>query len=757
MNRKKSVLLFLMCEFECVIEKIKFRNEENGYTVAVVSSNEETLVITGKFLSISIGEGFKVVGDFKTTKFGEQFDVDHYEIIEPKSIKGIEKYLSSGLIKGVGPVTAKLIVDKFGLNTLEVIEFNPDKLTAIKGISKKKTEIISQSLNQIKEMQNSMVFLQGFNISSNLAIKIYEHYKSSTIELIKKNPYRLVEDINGVGFISADKIALKMGIARDSIFRVRAGVLYLLTEASEKGGHTYQFVEQIKTTLNKLLNLQNDHSSNIVEDAFEILQKENIIKIFWKEKKQIICLTKLYNIEKNVANKIIKICYNISQNNLNIEKEIELYEKKKNILLHSDQKKAVDLAINSGICVITGGPGTGKTTIVSCILEILKSLNKKTILLAPTGRAAKRLSETTNFSASTIHRALEINFKQDKNIFVYNEDNPLNCDAVIIDEVSMVDINLMYYFLKAFPEGAKLILVGDKDQLPSVGVGNVLEDIISSNTIPVISLTKIYRQENNSLIIQNAHLINNGENPILDNRSSDFFFESKSNNDEIFESVINLVISRINKYLKIDSKKIQVLSAMRSGICGVENLNEKLQEKINPASEYKNELYIGSTILRELDKIMQITNNYNLEWSRKIEGTNKIEFGKGVFNGDMGEIKRIDNQSGEVEIIFDDKKTVIYPRSELNQISLAYAITIHKSQGSEFDVVVIPVISGPSLILTRNLIYTGVTRAKKMVVLVGSINSLNRMIKNKQATRRLTLLKEFLHESKEKIRLLYGK
>ncbi len=746
-----------MCEFECVIEKIKFRNEENGYTVAVVSSNEETLVITGKFLNISIGEGFKVVGDFKTTKFGEQFDVDHYEIIEPKSIKGIEKYLSSGLIKGVGPVTAKLIVDKFGLNTLEVIEFNPDKLTAIKGISKKKTEIISQSLNQIKEMQNSMVFLQGFNISSNLAIKIYEHYKSSTIELIKKNPYRLVEDINGVGFISADKIALKMGIARDSIFRVRAGVLYLLTEASEKGGHTYQFVEQIKTKLNKLLNLQNDHSSNIVEDAFEILQKENIIKIFWKEKKQIICLTKFYNIEKNVANKIIKICYNISQDNLNIEKEIELYEKKKNILLHSDQKKAVDLAINSGICVITGGPGTGKTTIVSCILEILKSLNKKTILLAPTGRAAKRLSETTNFSASTIHRALEINFKQDKNIFVYNEDNPLNCDAVIIDEVSMVDINLMYYFLKAFPEGAKLILVGDKDQLPSVGVGNVLEDIISSNTIPVISLTKIYRQENNSLIIQNAHLINNGENPILDNRSSDFFFESKSNNDEIFESVINLVISRINKYLKIDSKKIQVLSAMRSGICGVENLNEKLQEKINPASEYKNELYIGSTILRELDKIMQITNNYNLEWSRKIEGTNKIEFGKGVFNGDMGEIKRIDNQSGEVEIIFDDKKTVIYPRSELNQISLAYAITIHKSQGSEFDVVVIPVISGPSLILTRNLIYTGVTRAKKMVVLVGSINSLNRMIKNKQATRRLTLLKEFLHESKEKIRLLYGK
>ena len=381
-------------------------------------------------------------------------------------------------------------------------------------------------------------------------------------------------------------------------------------------------------------------------------------------------------------------------------------------------------------------------------------LNKKFILLAPTGRAAKRLSETTGLNARTIHRALEINFKQDKNLFVYNEENPLNCDVVIVDEVSMVDVVLMNNMLRAIPKGAKLILVGDKDQLPSVGVGNVLADILESEIVPVANLTKIYRQENDSLIISNAHLINGGKLPVIDNRSSDFFFETKDNAEDTKQSVVELVTKRLPKFLGIEPQKIQVLAPLKAGVCGIENLNKELQQKINPPNAFRGELVVGTMALREGDKVMQMSNNYNLEWKRFEDGFE--ELGKGVFNGDIGRIKHIDAQTGEVEIAFEDKKVATYPRGELGQISLAYAITIHKSQGSEFDVVVIPVVPGPSLILTRNLIYTAVTRAKKMVVLVGDKSALGRMVKNNFTTKRYTLLKDFLIEENKKMKLLFG-
>lgn len=744
-----------MCDIECIVERIKFRNEENGYTIAVVSTFDDEITIVGKFLNINVGQALKVYGDFTTSKYGEQFEVEKYECIEPKTKKGIIKYLSSGLIRGVGPITAKAIVDEFGLNTLEVIEFNPNKLLSIRGISKKKIEVISESFLDVKEMQNAMIFLQAYNISSNMAIKIFEKYRAQTVELVKQNPYRLVEDISGIGFASADKIAMEMGIAKNSLFRVRAGVLHLLLEASEKGGHTFQFRPQVDSMLSSLLDLPKDECENLAEKVYDILQKENLIKIFWKDNKEIISTAKLYNTEKSVAAKLALLQNSSINLKLDVTSEIEQFELRNRITLHKDQKNAVISAINNGVCVVTGGPGTGKTTIISCILEILKMQRKKTLLLAPTGRAAKRLSEATGLDARTIHRALEINFKNDGGLFVYNENNPISCDAVIVDEVSMVDINLMYNLLKAIPKGAKLILVGDKDQLPSVGAGNVLADILASETIPVAELTKIYRQENNSLIISNAHLINAGEMPVLDNKSSDFFFEMKASSDETFKSTIDLATKRIPSYLKIEPQKIQALAPLKAGVCGIENLNKQLQQKLNPPSFGKNELNVGSMILREGDKVMQTANNYNLEWKKE----DKLLFeesGQGVFNGDMGTISKINLQTGEVEILFDDQKYATYPRGELSQITLAYAITIHKSQGSEFDVVIIPVVSGPSLILTRNLIYTAVTRAKKMVVLVGDKAALSRMIKNSHTAKRYTLLKDFLKDENNKMKKLFG-
>ncbi len=745
-----------MVEIEGIVENIKFRNEENGYTVALFSAPEDTITIVGKFLNINVGEALKIQGDFNPSKYGEQFSVEKYETVAPRTQKGIVKYLSSGLIRGIGPVTAQAIVDKFGIDTLEVIEFNPEKLLAVRGVSKKKIEIISQSFLDVKEMQNAMIFLQAYNISSNLAIKIYEFYRGATIEIVKNNPYRLVEDIRGVGFKSADDIAMNMGIARNSEFRVRAGILHLLDTAEEREGHTFQYRAQIDNMLSRLLKLEFEECCQISAKVYDILVKESVIKLFWKDKKELIANAKMYNTERAIGAKLALLNASGIDIKLNVEDEIKVFEQRNKLTFHEDQKNAIRTAVNSGVSIITGGPGTGKTTIISCILEIFKMLRKRTYLLAPTGRAAKRLGEATGETASTIHRALEIDFRQNKGMFVYNDANPLPCDVMIVDEVSMVDVSLMNSLLKAIARGAKLILVGDKDQLPSVGAGNVLADILASEMIPVAELTKVYRQEGNSLIVSNAHLINKSEMPLLDNKNSDFFFEQKDSVEGAFDSVIELTTKRIPKFLKVDSSKIQVLASLKAGVCGVENLNAELQARINPPSFNKRELKVGSMILRENDKVMQIANNYNLSWTRKIENTILEEGGMGVFNGDIGTISAINTQVGEVEVLFDDKKKIVYPRSELSQIVLSYAITIHKSQGSEFDVVVIPVVGGPPLILTKNLIYTAVTRAKKMVVLVGQKAALIRMIKNTHTAKRYTLLKDFLVEEGQKMKLLYG-
>lgn len=744
-------------ELEGIVDEIIFRNDDNGYTVFLFDCSDKGYVAVGSFLSINIGENLKLVGNFKHNgKYGMQFQVDSYESIAPKTRNGIIRYLSSGLIKGVGPVTAEAIVKKFKENTLEIIEFNPEKLVEVRGISQKKAKLISESLVEVKDMQNAMVFLQGYNITTTIALKIYEIYKNSTLEVVKTNPYRLVEDVNGIGFLKADKIAQSMGIAVDSPFRIRAGVLHILNEASDKNGHTYMLKPQLVEGVNKLLALENIDVSKIFEDIFDVLQKENLVKVFWEDKHEIIMLTKMYNAEKYVASKLAILNNSNIETDLNLDDEITFFENQKHLKLHQDQKNAIKMAINSGVSVITGGPGTGKTTIVSCALEIFKMLNKNILLLAPTGRAAKRLSESTGEEAKTIHRALEIDFRSKLGLFVYNEKNPLPYDVIIVDEVSMVDVVLMNSLLKAISKGSKLILVGDKDQLPSVGAGNVLADILSSHTINVTQLTQIYRQENDSLIISNAHMINEGVMPVLDNKSSDFFFDCKEERADIFNSIVSLVTQRIPSFFKIEKSKIQVLAPLKAGECGIENINVSLQEKINPPLPTKNEIKVGQTIFREGDKIMQTANNYNLEWEKRYERENYFEDGAGVFNGDIGYIHKIIPQTYEMVVWFEDGREVVYPRSELSQLSLAYAITIHKSQGSEFDAVVIPVTSGPSLIFTRNLIYTAVTRAKKLVVLVGSKSALKRMISNTYMAKRFTLLEKFLIEENKKYKLLFS-
>lgn len=740
-------------QIEGEIVRVTFHNEENGYTVATLTHNGELTTIVGKFFSISCGENIRVTGEFVTNKnYGKQFSFTNYEVIYPTTIKGIKVFLGSGLIKGVREVTAENIVKKFGKNTLEIIEFQPQKLTEIKGISNNKAMTINESFHNYKNVHNIIIFLGQYGITTGMALKIYNVYKNRTIEQIQKNPYDLIENIDGIGFLTADRIGQKFGINKKSKFRIRAGILYSLKLASEKGGNTFLYFNDLLNKLISLLSLEKEILEEALKDILANLAIEKIIVISEKKEKKFIALYSFYLFEKFIAEKLAMINHSAISLTTDTAKDIDFFEKINKISFHSEQKNAIRTAIENNITIITGGPGTGKTTIIKCILSILKSQDKKTLLLAPTGRASKRMSDATGEEAKTIHRALAMDFETKK--FYYNQHNLLDCDAVIIDEFSMVDVPLAYYLLSALPRDCKIIIVGDKDQLPSVGAGNVLDDIIKSKVIKTINLTQIFRQQKNSLIITNAHKINNGEMPIIDNHSRDFFFESKINQNDIADSIISLATTRLPNYIDLPTANIQILAPLKKGICGVENLNKRLQEKLNPPSIYKPELVVGTTIFRKGDRVMQTTNNYNLEWKQKISNREIIN-GTGVFNGDIGVIDDINYQNGEITVIFEGNKICVYPRTEINQLTLSYAITIHKSQGSEFDAVIIPIISGPSIILNRNLIYTAVTRAKNTVVIVGEKKNLNYMIKNKNILLRYTLLKNFLISADKKIATLF--
>ena len=741
------------------IEEIIFRNEDNGYTVAVLLHNEhgfdEYTTIVGILGDARVGQTLRLYGKTVNSKYGEQFSFDSAEIIYPSTLTGIKKYLSSGLIKGIGPVTAGLIVDEFKEDTLAIIEFNPTKLAQIRGISKKKAEQISSAFNEIKKMQNSVMFLQSYNISINMSVKIFNTYGDKTIDYVKTNPYRLVEDIDGIGFLTADNIAKSMGIASNSLFRIRAGIIHTLSDNSEKTGNTFIYKDDLLNISAELLGLNLEANKEKYIEVLDNMGYDKAISMFRaKSGREVIMLTRLYFTESAVGQKLALLNITAKSNDANYSEAIDHFEQINKITFDSQQRSAIENSLKSGVSVITGGPGTGKTTIIKCVLNILEQDGNKVMLLAPTGRAAKRLSESTGKEAKTIHRGLEINFRGSGSTFVYNEQNPLNANAVIVDEVSMVDVVLMNSLLKALPSDCKLILVGDKDQLPSVGAGNVLGDILASGIIKISYLTKIFRQDEKSLIVSNAHLINQGEMPYIDNSSKDFFFESHEEALEIKESIVNLVTRRIPNFAKTESTKIQVLAPLKAGASGVQNLNTCLQEQINKPVPSRYEIIVGKTTFREGDKVMQTSNNYDLLWKRKLGLT--TEEGSGVFNGDIGYIHKIYPGSGETEVWFEDGRECIYQRTDLAELSLAYAITIHKSQGSEFDIVVIPIIAGPSIILNRNLIYTAITRAKKMVVLVGSKKCLRRMIANKNTVERLTMLKDFLVDSNNKLKLLYG-
>lgn len=733
-------------EIVAVIQSIIYRNDLNGYTVVKIEdANKKQGTAVGRFPMVIEGERVRLKGEIVSNKFGEQLSCTSIEVLKPNTLEGIKRYLSSGLIKGVGPKTAEKIVDKFKEDTLDIIEFNYHQLLSVNGITEKKAYAIYEAYSEIKDMQNSVMFLQEYGITTNLAVKIYDMYGKKTIDIVKTNPYKLIEDIDGVGFKTADRIASNIGIESDSLFRLRAGIVFSLKETSEKNGNTYLPKDELIVLTAKLLNVELDNTYDKFLSVLQGLQMDNYIRILDREnEKEIVMLSKYYQVEYGLAQLIVRLLGCEVSCGFNVESEIEMFEQLTKLKLHSDQKRAVEMAINKGFCVITGGPGTGKTTIIKCILSILKNMNLKVKLLAPTGRASKRLSESTNEDASTIHRALELDFKDGHTCFFYNDTNKLDVDVVIVDEVSMVDVNLMYSLIRALKTGTRVILVGDKDQLPSVGAGNVLADLLASKVVPTTALTKIYRQEDNSLIIENAHLINEGKMPIIDNSSSDFFFEVKETPMDIANSIIDLVTMRIPKHFQVENSRIQVLAPMKVGVYGVENLNKKLQEKINPMSMRKPELDVGETTFRLGDKVMQIANNYSMEWSKFTNGV--IEEGTGVFNGDIGYIVAIDRNTREVVVAFEDGRNCTYLSTDLNQLVLSYAITIHKSQGSEFEYAVIPIMTGSPYILTRNLIYTAVTRAKKMVVLVGEKANLQKMIKNNYTAKRNTMLSRFMLE-----------
>ena len=738
------------------IEEVIFRNEQNGYTVFVLDFKTTPVVCVGKLVSANVGENLALDGEYvNNSKYGYQFAFSSYEVVLPSTLAGIEKYLSSGLIKGVGPVTAKNIVNHFKEQTFDIIEMSPSSLAEVRNISMKKALEIGEKFKELKKLQNSVMFLQKYNISTNMALKIYDIYGSNTIEIVKNNPYRLVEDVDGIGFMTADKIAKNIGVPQNSEYRVRAGILHTLNSTIDKTGNTYLPKAMLVNISQNLLEMDYEENKELYENALSGLTLDKTVLINWQDGYEIVIPSKLYFYETSVAQKLALLNSSTKQTEYKIDDEILHFEEKNKISFHDEQKNAIITAINSGVSVITGGPGTGKTTIIKCIIEILSQHNQKFMLLAPTGRASKRMSDATGYEAKTIHRALEVAQGDMASIsrFVHNENNPFKTNCVIVDEMSMVDVALMHHLCKALPRDCKLILVGDKDQLASVGAGNVLDDILTSGIIKVAMLTKIFRQNEDSLIITNAHLINEGKMPIINNSCKDFFFEEKTDTGAIKQSIVDMVTRRLPAFTGLESSQIQVLAPLKAGVCGIDNLNRSLQATLNPPSIEKAELVVGENIFRVGDKVMQTANNYNLVW-KKMNGFIEEE-GEGVFNGDIGFIEQIDYQTGEVIVEFEDGRACLYPRTEISQLSLAYAITIHKSQGSEFDIVIIPAISGPNIILTRNLIYTAVTRARKMVVLVGEQKNLKRMVSNTYTVKRLTLLKQLLKEADQKIKDLF--
>jgi exodeoxyribonuclease V alpha subunit len=728
-----------MLELEGTVSGIVFRNDDNGYSIVRFSCEGEQVTLVGYMPLVREGEQLKVKGEWVYHPvYGEQVQVSEYAETVPSTLEGIEKYLASGLIPGIGPKTAKRIVDTLGKEALDIIQYNPMRLTEVEGIGEKKARRIAEAFEEQRGLREVMVFLQTYGISTAFAIKIYKRYREETIKLIKQNPYRLVEDIEGIGFKRADRIAMAMGMETNSPGRVYAGTKYVLTELAG-AGHVFVPKEALVSRAAGLLEVE----PRQVEDAISSLAIAGQLKIEDSPDGPVVYYMPYYYAETSVAAKLVQLALmEYDTFDLDMERELEAFEKKYRIVLDNVQKEAVIQSMRNGIVVITGGPGTGKTTTIKAIIDIFEEKGLKVALAAPTGRAAKRMAQACGREASTIHRLLEFSYQEEEHVSAFgrDEDNPLDCEVLIIDEVSMVDILLMHHLLKAVRPGTRLVMVGDVDQLPSVGAGNVLRDIITSGVVRVVRLKTIFRQQGESSIVVNAHRINEGRYPVTNARDGDFFFIEKKDMQQALDTIIDLCKSRLPKYDGYNPMTdIQVLSPMRKGPVGVDNLNLRLRESLNPPSRGKGEKKSGSCVFRVGDKVMQIRNNYSMKWEAPLPGGGTEE-GEGVFNGDLGIIESLDEEEGQLVVVFDDDKRVTYRFNQLDELEPAYAVTVHKSQGSEFPVVVMPVFWGPPMLVTRNLLYTALTRAKKLAVLVGREEHLRRMVDNNRISRRYSAL-----------------
>jgi len=731
---------------EGYVQRITYRNETNGYSVIALDCDGDEEILTGIFPSISEGEYIRAEGETVVhPMYGEQLKVEKYEFVAPSDGAAMERYLSSGAVKGIGPALAKKIVGKFGDETFRVMEQEPERLSEVKGISERMAMEIAEQVIEKRELRSAMLFLQQYGISLQLASKIFKEYGQRLYGIVRENPYRLAEDISGVGFQTADAIARQMGIAPDSEYRVRSGVLYALQQSAGTGS-TYLPLDELISATEDLLGTQVSEFQHLLQDL--AMDKKLVIRRNGGETH--VYLAAFFHMEADTAAMLRDMNIRDGSTSVSeIEGELRRMEKESGITLDGLQRSAVIESVRNGITVITGGPGTGKTTVINLIIRYFIRQGLDILLAAPTGRAAKRMSEATGYEAQTIHRLLEVN--GDPSVsggarFQKNEESPLEADVIIIDEMSMVDISLMHSLLKALVPGMRLILVGDVDQLPSVGPGEVLRDLIRSDCFPVVKLSRIYRQSEESDIVVNAHRINEGK-PVEMKQSRDFIFIPRDNTGTIVGSIVTLLRDKLPPYVKAETRALQVLTPMRKGALGVENLNKMLQESLNPPSSSKIEKEFAFGIFREGDKVMQIKNDYQIEW--EIAGTSPSERGTGVFNGDTGIIKWISHFDETVTVEFDEGKTVVYPFASCDELELAYAVTIHKSQGSEYPAVILPLFSGPALLMNRNLLYTGITRAKSCVCIVGKYETFASMIQNTREQQRYSGLRDM-------IRSLYG-
>jgi exodeoxyribonuclease V alpha subunit len=732
------------------IDHVIFRNEDNGYTVMVLkdTKKEEELTCVGSFPTITQGATIEATGVYTHHPvYGKQFQISSFVEKMPEDTYAIERYLGSGAIKGIGAALAARIVRRFGQDTLRIVEEEPERLAEVKGISEKKAREIAAQVTEKADMRKAMIFLQKYGISLNLGAKIYQKYKESVYTVLQENPYRLAEDISGVGFKIADDIAARIGIHADSDYRIRSGMLYTLLQASGEG-HTYLPKEQLFTRCARLLGVDESYMEKHLMDM--VIDRKLVLKE--KNGETIVYPSQYYYLELNTARMLNELNVLCPEDEQLVQKRILMIEKETGTVLDEMQKKAVTEAASHGLFVLTGGPGTGKTTTINAIIRFFEGEGAELRLAAPTGRAAKRMTETTGYEAQTIHRLLELNGMPEEERdghsakFERNEQNPLEADVIIIDEMSMVDIHLMHSLLLAVTTGTRLILVGDENQLPSVGPGNVLRDIIRSGRFPVVELTKIFRQASESDIVVNAHKINKGEQVQINNKSRDFFFLKRYDADIIIRVVIALIQEKLPRYVDAKPFEIQVLTPMRKGLLGVERLNQILQRYLNPPEDGKPEKAVGDRLFRTGDKVMQIRNNYQMEWEIRGRYGIVIEKGIGVFNGDTGILTEINEFAETAEVEFEDGRFAIYSFKQLEELELAYAITIHKSQGTEYPAVILPLLSGPQMLLNRNLLYTAVTRARKCVTVVGNEETFAEMIRNEKQQKRYSALDERIIE-----------